>query len=96
MLFYHTGIGALNVYLMNSLGPQQTVFNVSGNKGDVWLKGQATLSYNQAFYILFEGVRGNNFNGDIALDDISVVAGSCGSQPTGSTPSPTSFTTAGK
>lgn len=83
------------MYLMTSFGPQQKVFNASGNKGDVWLKGQATLAFRQNFFILFEGVRGPSFNGDIALDDISVVPGSCGSQPTGSTPSPTQFTTAG-
>ena len=93
---YYPGVGSLNVYLMVSLGPKQQVYNMTGNQGDRWVKGQADLISRTSFYVLFEGVRGTNFNGDIALDDISVTPGVCSAQvSTVSTP-PTPFTTASK
>ena len=49
----------------------------------------------QTYRILFEGVRGPSFSGDIALDDVSVTSGICG-QPGVSTTTvaPTPFSTA--
>lgn len=92
-----TGVGGLKVYVMWSTGPQQTVFNMSGNHGDRWILGQATVSSRQNFFLLFEGIRGTSYNGDIAIDDIGLTTGSCGSQPvTGSTQAPTPYSTASK
>ena len=36
--------------------------------------------------MVFEGIRGKNYQGDIAIDDISYVDGDCGTVP--ATPSP--------
>ena len=36
--------------------------------------------------MVFEGIRGSNYQGDIAIDDISYVDGDCGTVP--ATPSP--------
>ena len=49
----------------------------------------------QTYRILFEGVRGPNFNGDIALDDVAVTSGICTQQGVSTTTvAPTPFTTA--
>ena len=73
----------------------QTVFNKTGNQGSYnWFKGQANLMSRQTFRILFEGVRGPSFNGDIAIDDISVTSGICSQQSASTSAPPTAFTTA--
>ncbi|XP_033753485.1 MAM and LDL-receptor class A domain-containing protein 1-like [Pecten maximus] len=84
------GIGTLNVYYMNSTNNK--IFSMSGNHGDVWMKGNVTLVSTQPFKILFEAIRGQNYRGDIALDDIDVAPGYCSLQTTASpvtTPQPT-------
>ena len=87
------GIGDLNVYLLGSTN--QTIFNKTGNQGSAtWFKGQADLMSVQTFRVLFEGVRGPSFNGDIAVDDISVSSGICSQQGMSTTVAPTPFTTA--
>ena len=35
------------------------------------------LISNKPFYIMFEGVRGTSYMGDIALDDLDITAGPC-------------------
>ena len=92
--FTSTGIGDLNVWLLGSTN--STIFNMTGNKGSTWFKGQADLTSRQNYRVLFEGVRGNNFNGDIAIDDITVTSGICSQQASTTTGPPTPFTTASK
>ncbi|XP_033751986.1 MAM and LDL-receptor class A domain-containing protein 1-like [Pecten maximus] len=90
------GIGTLNVYYMNSTNNK--IFSMSGNHGDVWMKGNVTLVSTQPFKILFEAIRGQNYRGDIALDDIDVAPGYCSLQTTASpvtTPQPTLATLIG-
>ena len=48
-----------------------------GTQSNKWRYAQITLISNQAFYVLFEGVRGTSYEGDIALDDLDIVDGSC-------------------
>ncbi|KAJ7393856.1 hypothetical protein OS493_003523 [Desmophyllum pertusum] len=80
VFFYHmygSSMGSLNVFDGN-----KKVFNESGNKGDNWHKAEVTISSNK---VIFEGIRGSSYQGDAAIDDVSVVAGNCGGPP----PTPT-------
>ena len=53
-----------------------------GNQGNRWFRAQIGIPANfQAFQLVFEGVRGSSFQGDIAIDDVSVKAGSCAASP---------------
>lgn len=74
----------------------KTLFTDSGNKGQVWLKGQSDLTSISQFKIVFEAVRGSNYKGDIALDDISINAGICSLQTTTGVTQPTVAPTQGK
>lgn len=78
---FTAGIGTLNVYLTYG-SINRTIFTASGNKGQGWFQGQATISTNSAYNIVFEGVRGTDYHGDIALDDISLLDGTCNLQTT--------------
>lgn len=49
----------------------------TGTQGNKWRYAQVTLISNQPFYIIFEGVRGRSYMGDIALDDVDVADGPC-------------------
>ena len=55
------------------------IFDISGDKGNVWRLGQATLFVptTNVFEIIIEGVIGANHEGDIAVDDIKIHAGQC-------------------
>lgn len=85
---YGLGIGSLKVSING-----QEVFGRSGNKGNAWLKASVTISSIVGSHqIIFEGVRGKSFEGDIAIDDFSLTSGSCAGvttpPPTPSQPPP--------
>ncbi|XP_022097819.1 MAM and LDL-receptor class A domain-containing protein 1-like [Acanthaster planci] len=46
-----------------------------------WLNGQFDVSETVPFQIVFEGVVGASYQGDIAIDDIELVDGNCGTIP---------------
>ncbi|KAH3887690.1 hypothetical protein DPMN_011708 [Dreissena polymorpha] len=49
-----------------------------GTQGNQWNLGQTDLPASASTYnIVFEGVGGPGYRGDIALDDIRVLPGSC-------------------
>ena len=53
-----------------------------GNKGNTWLLGQIEIpAKTTAFQVVFEGVNGNNYRGDIGIDDIDVNPWSCATAP---------------
>uniref|UniRef100_A0A2C9KBP7 MAM domain-containing protein n=1 Tax=Biomphalaria glabrata TaxID=6526 RepID=A0A2C9KBP7_BIOGL len=76
-------VGTLNIWVKqssdNSLRP---IWSLSGNQGQSWMIGQALIPRQTGSYqVIFEGVRGSNWNGDIALDDITFDnTSSCGGQ----------------
>ena len=47
------------------------IWSMSKNQGNSWLEANYDLPKMSKFQIMFEGVRGDNYQGDIALDDIS-------------------------
>ncbi|XP_071851180.1 MAM and LDL-receptor class A domain-containing protein 1-like isoform X5 [Apostichopus japonicus] len=76
---YGQDIDTLNVYLKPTALPTlgSPTWTKAGDQGPTWLYGQITMDMNKEFQIIYEGTRGSNFRGDIALDDVSAVAGDC-------------------
>ena len=77
---YHmhgSNIGTLNVYIEGQNVAKSNVFTRNGQQGNNWLKGEVDVQAINNLKIYFEGVRGNGFSGDIALDDILLTPGTC-------------------
>ncbi|XP_028677452.1 MAM domain-containing glycosylphosphatidylinositol anchor protein 2 isoform X2 [Erpetoichthys calabaricus] len=76
---YGKHIGALNVYL--KLKGQTTsgnpVWSIRGNQGQHWRQASMNIQPSTSFQVIFEGVRGEGIEGDIAIDDVSIVEGEC-------------------
>eukprot|EP00795_Rhopilema_esculentum_P012712 gene12712-3431_t len=87
--WYHMmggNIGTLNVNLMTQNGTKIPVWSLTGQQGNNWMYGQAPIRSNVDYQMIFEGVRGNGFQGDIALDDIEFTNFACGNLPANSVP----------
>lgn len=55
-----------------------------GDQGKKWLLGEIEVPANfGAFHIVFEGVVGSDYHGDIAIDDIHMKQGGCYSGKSG-------------
>ncbi|XP_013397768.1 MAM and LDL-receptor class A domain-containing protein 1-like [Lingula anatina] len=75
---YGDQIGTLNVYMKNRPNLGRPLFTKSGSLGNKWIQANVTLnSRNRAFTVVFEGLIGTGFRGDIALDDVTVSTGNC-------------------
>jgi len=76
-----SSIGQLNVYMKNKKsGAMTKLFSVSGSQGNEWIEEKLVLSpkkMNGRYQVVFEGVRGKSYQGDIAIDDISFKSGNC-------------------
>ncbi|XP_064635154.1 MAM and LDL-receptor class A domain-containing protein 1-like [Lineus longissimus] len=76
-MFGH-GIGTINVYTKVAENMPELIFSNSGNQGNRWLKGEATIlsaTVSQGYQLVFEATRGRSFRGDLAIDDIKVNSG---------------------
>ncbi|WP_411026962.1 hypothetical protein, partial [Salmonella sp. s55044] len=73
---YGSAINTLNVYAKTTTLGNAT-WTKYGSQGNQWILGQVSIHVFTPTQIVFEGVRGSSFTGDIALDDISIVAGDC-------------------
>ncbi|XP_057314648.1 A disintegrin and metalloproteinase with thrombospondin motifs 18-like [Hydractinia symbiolongicarpus] len=80
-MFYMYGrdIGSLKIKLLYANSTEQEVWNKSGNQQDGWKKMQISLHSVANYRIVVEAVRGVYWTSNIAIDDISVVAGLCNS-----------------
>lgn len=74
---YGTSVRTLNVYTKvgGSLSPP--VWSRTGTRSNKWYQASVDVQSSRSYQIVFEGVRGTSYRGDIALDDISVSMGSC-------------------
>lgn len=71
-------IGSLNIYIQRDGETATQVWSRTGNQQDIWRLGTLTLaSHNKGFIVLIEGVRGANYQGDIAIDDVIIRDGAC-------------------
>ncbi|XP_065152190.1 MAM domain-containing glycosylphosphatidylinositol anchor protein 1 isoform X1 [Paramisgurnus dabryanus] len=75
-------IGTLNVLMrVKSIATvDSAVWTLSGHQGPEWRKADAVIYPSGPFQVVFEGIRGNGFEGDIAIDDVSVTKGKCKQQ----------------
>lgn len=53
------------------------LFERNGTQGDQWIQANVTLPAYSALSVMFEGVIGDSYMGDIAIDDITMVDGAC-------------------
>lgn len=71
---YGATIGLLNIYFKQEDTPPQLMFTKSGNQGNQWFHGIFELpKTNVSFQIIIEGLRGNSYVSDIAIDDIAIL-----------------------
>ena len=91
---YGTDIGTLNVYA-NATDSNHTslLWSQSGNKGDEWLFGRVNIRSQTSFRMLIEGLRGNGYLADIALDDLEFIERQCSLEPYSAEPDPSILTT---
>ena len=77
---YGNDIGSLSVYVLtnttaDSVTNEARLWKLSGAAGNSWQQGQMNIPSqytSKPFQLMFEGIRGNGYRGDIAVDDISV------------------------
>ncbi|CAH3170581.1 unnamed protein product [Porites evermanni] len=67
---YGATVGTLNVYSGNS-----KVFNISGHQSNNWIMVERNIILNGL--VIFEGIVGNSFTGDIAIDSVEINSGIC-------------------
>ncbi|XP_073206338.1 MAM domain-containing glycosylphosphatidylinositol anchor protein 2 isoform X5 [Lepidochelys kempii] len=70
---------SLNVYLRlkGQTTIENPVWSSSGNKGQHWNQARVNIHPTTSFQLIFEGIRGPGIEGDIAIDDVSIVEGEC-------------------
>ena len=56
---------------------KDNLFQKNGTQGNVWKNANITLPTYKSLSLMFEGIVGSGYRGDIALDDISVSIGPC-------------------
>nr|XP_023967036.1 MAM domain-containing glycosylphosphatidylinositol anchor protein 1 isoform X5 [Chrysemys picta bellii] len=71
--------GSLNllVRVQNKRAIDTQVWSLSENKGNEWKQAHVPISPPGPFQIIFEGVRGTSYEGDIAIDDVTLKRGDC-------------------
>ncbi|XP_028393835.1 LOW QUALITY PROTEIN: meprin A subunit beta-like [Dendronephthya gigantea] len=78
--YYHMlgkHIGELNVYTKQGF-TNNLVWSKNETQGDIWHQGKIQLPVMpKAFKVVFEGVRGDGYQGDIAIDDVHFLPGNC-------------------
>lgn len=53
---------------------ESLIWALGGQQGREWRHGFAPIQANGRYQIIVEGIRGKSFEGDIALDDIGILA----------------------
>ncbi|XP_070567019.1 MAM and LDL-receptor class A domain-containing protein 2-like [Ptychodera flava] len=74
---YGAHIETLNVYVKTSSGLGSAVWTRGGGIDDLWHFAEVTVTAAQTYQVVFEGVRGTDYQGDIALDDLTLIDGQC-------------------
>jgi hypothetical protein len=75
---YGTHVNTLNVYVMSgspTIG--SPVWTKKGTQGNRWIKASVNIQPTMAYQVVFEGVRGTSYRGDIAIDDVRLSLGPC-------------------
>lgn len=94
--YYHmkgSTMGTLNIYTEGTNTAKSNIWTRSGSQGNDWIKGEVDIPAINGLKITIEGVRGSTWSSDIAIDDVSLIPGSCGNPVTaGPTNAPTTTT----
>ncbi|XP_061407387.1 MAM domain-containing glycosylphosphatidylinositol anchor protein 1-like [Lethenteron reissneri] len=69
--------GSLNIYVRSPGALDTQVWTRGGNQGDTWHRANVTITPPGPFQLIVEGIRGSGVEGDIAIDDVTVVDGNC-------------------
>ncbi|XP_048791541.1 MAM domain-containing glycosylphosphatidylinositol anchor protein 1 isoform X4 [Lagopus muta] len=82
---YPSPTGSLNllVRVRNKRAIDTQVWSLSGNRGNMWQQAHVPINPPGPFQIIFEGVRGTSYEGDIAIDDVTLKKGDCPRKPIG-------------
>ncbi|KAM9571702.1 MAM domain-containing glycosylphosphatidylinositol anchor protein 1-like isoform 1-T2 [Salvelinus alpinus] len=80
--FYHMKgkqTGTLDVWLrVKSIASVDTkVWSLIGNQGPDWNQANIIVNPSGPFQVVFQAIRGSGYEGDIAIDDVSVTKGKC-------------------
>lgn len=73
---YGKDMGTLNVYIQSG-NTTIKYWSHSGDQGDNWKFVNFNILSLDPYRIIFEGIRGDYFTSDIALDDIVLLQSSC-------------------
>ncbi|XP_078575821.1 uncharacterized protein LOC144861696 [Branchiostoma floridae x Branchiostoma japonicum] len=69
-------VGTLRVSV-KAVGTATEIWSRSGNQGNQWFSVAVSIPVTGSYQVIFEGVRGGNAHGDIAIDDVSILQGPC-------------------
>lgn len=86
--YYHAygpDVGELNVYSIkdselqaaNNSQAKNLLWTVDKNLGDQWYIANVPTSYSYDYRVIFEGVVGKSYQGDVAIDDVLLSARTC-------------------
>ncbi|CAH1242850.1 MDGA1 [Branchiostoma lanceolatum] len=73
---YGDHIGTLTVSVKAG-GTTTNIWTRSGDQGDQWFSVAVSIPTTGSYQVIFEGIRGGNAHGDIAIDDVSILQGAC-------------------
>ncbi|XP_071135767.1 MAM domain-containing glycosylphosphatidylinositol anchor protein 2-like [Mytilus edulis] len=76
---YGSSTGTLEVIVISS-GTNQTIFTRSGDQGNQWYYQKLYIQSASNLQIMFNAIDGNSSYGEIALDNIMLIADECGPQ----------------
>ncbi|CAG2219803.1 unnamed protein product [Mytilus edulis] len=96
MFYYHmkgSTMGTLNIYSEGTNTAKSNIWTRSGAQGDDWIKAEIDIPAINGLKMTIEGVRGSDWSSDIAIDDVSLIPGTCGN-PVTAAPTTASPTTA--
>lgn len=70
-------IRVINICYQDKGVVKSVAFQKKGTQGNLWKNANISLPVYNDLSLVFEGIVGPGFRGDIALDDISVTTGPC-------------------
>jgi hypothetical protein len=71
----------LNVYLQIEGSPPIIMWTISGEQPDAWFQGKAGFTVHSDHSLLIEAKIASLEEGDIAIDDITIINGFCPTYP---------------
>ncbi|XP_071956927.1 MAM and LDL-receptor class A domain-containing protein 1-like [Antedon mediterranea] len=78
-------IGYLNIYVAEYNGTNEvkswSLYGQQSTDQDLWLSGQLGIVSPFKWIVIFEGIKGSDFRGDIAIDDVVFLDNDCQIQP---------------